>query len=357
MKNITTILLVPVLLLVLLFPLLLVRGDAVTAKFLVERGRASLEEDDVPAARGHFEKALAEEERYLPAILGLAEVAIREGDKEAAGRHLTMLTRQDGQKGLTGDEQKAVEAAAGIFHEFDPVQYEFVKMMGGFEQRMIALAKKHAKQDPNLARLCLSKVLAVSPDHSEAQNMLDALGLAAELWPDARRLDLLAKNLGDWSHEKTIWSVEGQWIRAKPGPGSFVATHEDKVGGDFAVLADIRIVEDTGDVPKCGLMVGWVGYSDFYSLQIVKGYFLFCVRNPDRSTTLVQKDWATECPDFDPSKWNSFAIIVKGGMAKVFVNSKELLRYTATPARPFDGYVGLFAQHQTYNVRKFVLLK
>jgi len=334
------------------------QADETSAKFFAERGLKACQEKRPSEAKEHFEKALDEMDGYLPALLGLARVAIDESENPTAIDYLTACVRRGLVPQISAVEKAAAKEADVAFAALDAPGFEFTKLLATFEGELISYAEAHAGKDPHLARLCLEKVLKISPDLERIRKKLAGLGLAAELSPDATRLGLFnGADLNDWSSEPTVWKVENGQIVARPGDQAFTANHKDKLSGEFTIDCELRVIEDTGSVPKCGVLFGWVGYGDFFSLHILKGHFLFCVRDAEHSTTLIQKDWVKDWSDFDAGKWNRYTLIVKDGTVTAFVNNRELLRYAVTKDRPTDGYVGVFVQRQSIAVRKYDLLK
>ncbi|MEN8151812.1 MAG: DUF1080 domain-containing protein [Planctomycetota bacterium] len=332
-------------------------ADEATAKFFADRGRKAYKEKKLPEAKEFFDKALDEERNYLPALLGRARVAIGETENPTALTYLTACMRRGAIPKLSADESKAAKEADTVFAEFDAPGHEFTKLLASFERDLIDAAEKHAGKDPNFARLCLEKVLSISPELKEVRDRFEGLGFASELAQNDTHLELFnGSDLKDWTAEPTIWTVEGGKIVGR-AERAFTANHKDKVTGDFVIDCELRIPRDTGEIPLCGVLFGWVGYGDFYSLKIQKGHFLFCVRNAKNSTTLVQKDWVDDWAGFDHREWNRYTLKVKGDTVTVFVNGRELLKYTVTKDRPTDGYVGLHLQMQNIEVRRYDLLR
>lgn len=333
-------------------------ADETSALFFVDRAEKAWAEKKTGEAKDYFRKALAEKDGYLPALFGLGRIALAEDDKPAAEGYLRACVRSGVRPDLSKAEKTAAEKAEAAYAEFSPPGCEFTKLVATFEQDMIDVAKKHLAGDVDLARHCLEKVLKLDSEHPRARRMIDSLGLGAELPAEFKRYRIFnGTDLDDWTAANSIWRVEGGRILVTPGAAAFTATHKDRLTGDFALDCELRTTEEVGRVPKCGLLLGFLGFGDYYSLQIEKGYFLFCVRNVKRSTTLVQVDWAKEWPDFDSGRWNRYTVVVTDGVVKVFVNSRELMRHTVTKDRPTDGSVGLFVQMQDFEVRKFDVLK
>jgi hypothetical protein len=332
------------------------RADRESAGYFTSRGEKALAEEKNEEAVKHFEKALSEQPKYLPAMLGLARAANARGEKEEAIRHLLECLDVARNGGLPAEEQEAAWQAEALLKELEPERLEFRKIVDDYVKKLLELAKRYEKTDPELARRCAQRILALLPGHEKALAMAGDSAPAAAAAPAAAVADESAlfngKDLEGWDGVCARFKVKDGVLEGSVEDAAYYLRGPKSLEGDYTLVFEMRITKAGADAPKVGLVFGFKGGYERFDVSIFTASFSLGRYN--QSTDLVQIDRKTSAevrPVVILSKWNRYTIQVRGKTATVRVNGQPILTGSAE-AKAFDGFPAIVVQNCTAEFRK-----
>jgi tetratricopeptide (TPR) repeat protein len=335
-------------------------ADEEAASFFTSRGAEALAAGDLKEARGQFEKALTQHADYLPARLGLAKTAHAEGKVEEALRALEVIL-DAGEAGAAGPAAaEALKEARSVLAEMDRPRLEYRDAVAEYVGSLMALAERSVNGNPELARRCVSRILALRPDHRGAL-MLKAAITTPEVAPrpKAGEVSLFnGKDLKGWEEHAAIFTVRDGVIRAEATDGSWILRTEQVFKGNYSVEYEARIIGDAGDKPCLILGFGFRKDKVTYEIEAHREYLLFRTRDftTDQTQKFARADYFRLKTPLDRSKWNVFRVDVRQDVATVSVNGEEFGSRQGVTGE-YDGQVMVTAQDLVAEVRRIALLR
>jgi putative PEP-CTERM system TPR-repeat lipoprotein len=216
-------------------------------------GVAELAKKDEANAIAAFEKALAVDPGYSPAVLNLAKVALANGDSSAARARLKRLLERDP---VDVTALSALAQIAANERDWAAAKDYLERARSAHADALparIALARLAlATNDPELAQTVSAEAVALDTENVDAltthAQALITLGNAAQAEPDVNKLDTLVSKSG--ASTKSLLAVAvlqhelGALDRARTNLQRAVAQSPDSVE---ALIALVRVEASRGD--------------------------------------------------------------------------------------------------------------
>jgi len=343
---------VAVLLALLLVPVI---ADEEAAQFFTARGREALANQKFKAAKEHFEKALSEQDGFLPARVGFAEALAGLGEKEEAVRLLTRCLEREAEPGLTGENLEAVKRARTRLLDLDPLGLDYLLLIRNFQKQVLALAEEHREKDPDLAQFSLERLLLVDPECMAARKFLHELKASAgTAQAETGRRELFdGKSLEGWT-AGSAWTVLAGRLVGRAGDGERIIWSDRGASGNFAAEFEMRTAEEASSTstPTAVIGVGFTSTSRRYNIVILPDSVSLEFEDGEQRSELRM----AQLPDaFSSRKWSTYRLVVKGKKLTVLVNGSPVLSHQASDPGTFDGAVFMMAQHLTIEVRRVTL--
>lgn len=342
------------------------RADEGAAKFFTERGMKAVDDGDLDEAERNFTKALGEQDGWVPALLGLAKVWQGRGEKDRAIGYLTEILDRRDRGELKASDREIADQAVEILKEIDRPRLEYRELVQAYVAKLVDLAERSAKKSPDLASRCLARILRVAPDHPAAARLQKEYGIrppssAGGPAAAAANETLLfnGKDISDWTGSADIWSVRDGMLVATAGDAAWYMRHTTELEGDYTIIYEVRVKEDTGSEPVVGFQWALTGVYQTYNLLMFDDKFLMehVHGGPDQKEKLATTDFYQIKGGVDRSVFNRFEVRVKGNRATCLVNGKEICRYDAPDRSVFKGYPSILVQCCTAEFRKIAFIR
>ncbi len=332
-------------------------ADAESARYFVARARKARDAGDAEESQRHFEKALEEQKGFLPALLGLAEIAASRGENAEAASYAQECVAARGARTLSAEEAEAADAAEKLLRKLDPAAAEFRRLVEGYVAKLMALAERSRAENPALARQCLERVVAVAPENGKARELLATLGARPEPAAGGGIALWNGKDLDDWTGGSPTWTVKEGILAGAKEQGAVFMRHAKEPEGDFSVLFEMRIVKSMGPDPLVGMRIGARTNYDHYGIAIYRDDAWRLSRETQGAGVreIDVRTFKRIFKKFDPTEWNTYRLAVRGRKLTCFVNDKKVFEHEEEPGT-FDGAVALWLQDRSIEVRRVVLL-
>jgi tetratricopeptide (TPR) repeat protein len=334
-------------------------ADEEAAAFFTARGAEALAKGDLKEAQAQFEKALGNHAGYFPARLGLAKTARAGGKTDDALRQLEAILDAAEGKTLDPASSAALKEARNLLGEMDKPRLEYRDAVSEYVSKLLALARRSEDANPELARRCVDRILAVCPDHPGAL-LLKAAIPASVLAPKPKANEeplFNGKDLQGFADHAPIFSVKKGVVVAEAVNGSWLLRTERVLKGDYSVEYEARVLQDAGDKPCLALGFGFRKEERTYQIEVHVDYLLFRIR--DFATDQTQKfgriDFYRLKTPLDRTKWNVFRVDVRDNVATVSVNGESFASNPASPGT-YDGQAMIMAQDAVGEVRRIALV-
>ena len=339
-------------LLLLLLPAAPLNADLDTAFFFVRKARDALAEEDHDKAEHWCQRALEEEKDFAPALLALADIAQARGDRAQARKRLEACIAQD-DEGLSGEERRAIRTARLQLKKLEPARFEFESLADEYVRKVLALARREAKKDPQLARECFRNVLLVDPTNAEAKGELES---GEEGTPEGTPL-FNGKDLEGWTGSEPVWTVRNGHLFGRVEDTANINRHKRDVRGDYSLVCELRVEEDIGDDPLFGIVFGVRGSYDHFGLWIwPESWRLEHQTGEHQRSDLARRTFRRHGRKYSRFDWNTYRIDVDEKRVTGFVNGRKIWS-TSGAIRPLDGCVGFWVQEQAVEIRRFELIE
>jgi len=338
--------------LVLLLLAAAAHADEDSAQYFLGRAKEALAANNLDRARDFLAKSLSEREGYPPTLVAMAELAEREGRRQEAIRHLDACLAQRDRENLSAAEKEAMAAAEKMLAGLDESRAEFAKLVADYCEDLAKLA--HSTKDDGLAKSCWQAILAVDPENAEARNRVGNGGDAAADVPQGTPL-FNGKNLSNWNGGPPEWTVGGGILSGRIVAAATMIRPEKILKGDYSLVCELRVKDDLGEDPRCGVVFGVRGTHDHFGLWLWPDSWRL-ERHFDQSkwSDLQRYSYRRLSSRFKRTDWHVYKIRIEGKRVRCFVDDKQIMEFTG-PDRELDGPVGLWIQDQSIEVRKFYL--
>lgn len=336
-------------------------ADAAVAQVLIDQGRKASDARDYATAIHRLGRAREEDPALIEAayLLGTVYEKTKEPGKalsayrdfrDAAAEQVRAGTLD---KRLPPLVKKAEERIAVL----GKGEAELDTLQAGFAQKVLELARRLQKEDPDLARHALERLLEVVPGQPEAKALLDALGGTTAAKPSeeapipgiTRWTDLLVTKAIPASD---VVVYEGGQMTIEQAGGSVFWTGSALQAEEPAVYEiEFRCTQELAPGWLVGLAVGrgaeggpkadtfvnvFAQSTKVIAVQVTNG------RPVDLGTTVV--------PPLG-NGWHRLAVGLEQGKVRIFLDGKRLSS-TSVPGRDsLEGAVGLVHQRCRAEVR------
>jgi tetratricopeptide (TPR) repeat protein len=340
-------------------------GDEDSARYFTERGTKALDEKNYEGAKKHFEKALSEKEDFLPALLGLARTAEAEEKTQEAIAFLEKCLTAASKQKLDEEGEEVRKRAEDMLKKLDRARLEYHMAVSEYVAKLMSLAKKYKKKDPEIAHRCIERVLKLDPENEDAKAMREALGgKAAAPRPkkepkDGEKEIWNGENFENWVGVGDAWSVEDGMMVGKAGSLAYRLRNDKAFKGNYTLEFEARVREDSDRVPSLTLRFAVQGAYLCHGFQIYKqGFELITYDKAEKKVALETVDQYVFSDRFDRRKWNKYRIRVKSGTVTIYVNGKKLMAHAGDGSSDyFDGYAGVVVQHCVGEFRRIALIE
>ncbi|MHC4135388.1 MAG: family 16 glycoside hydrolase [Planctomycetota bacterium] len=337
------------LLLLLVVP---VNADPDTALFFAKKARDAAAQEDYDKAEHWCQRALEEEEDFAPALLALADIAQARGNRAQALKHLEACIAQE-KESLSDEERLAVRKARLQLKKLEPARFAFERLADEYVRKVLALARREAKKNPELARECWRNVLLVDPTNAEATGKL---GPAGETQREGTLL-LNGKDLDGWTGSEPAWTVRNGHLFGRVADAANINRHKREIRGKYSLVCELRVREDIGDDPLFGIVFGVRSSYDHFGLWIwPESWRLEHQTGEHERSELARRTFRSHKVKYSRFDWNTYRIDVDDKRITSFVNGKKVWS-TSGAIRSLDGCVGCWVQEQAVEIRKFQLIE
>jgi len=343
--------------LVLVWILSPAHGDVESAQYFVSRARKALAADKLEEAGRFLEKSLAEKAGFAPAHFVYADLEQRRGRTGEAVRHLEACVEQGGREGAGAEEREAAAIARKRLAALDRPRAEWRTIVDDYVASLLDLADRSKKKNPELAQACLRRILQIRPDDPEAQRRLGALTGGGEA-PEERGIRLWnGKDLSNWTGDAPVWTVKDKILTGTAGTGAYWNRVKGEVKGDFTLVCEMRVIRNTDEDPLFGITFAAAGPYSHYGLWLwPEGWRLEQQKAEHERGDLERRNIKRLGARFDRYAWHTYRIVARGGKVCCYVNGRKLFDHKFSD-RSLDGFVGLWIQDCTVEVRRFVRMR
>ena len=128
-----------------------------------------------------------------------------------------------------------------------------------------------------------------------------------------------------------------------------------EIGGDFELTCELRVIKNLGRNPLHGIVFGLRSSYDHFGLWMwPDSWRLERQTEEHKRSELQRRSLKRYRGKFLPSKWHLYRIVRKGKRVTCFVDKQELWSFVGAD-RTLDGFVGLWVQERSIEVRRFEL--
>jgi tetratricopeptide (TPR) repeat protein len=328
-------------------------ADEETAQFFLGRGREELDAGRLDKARHWLDRALKEEASYAPALLLAADLALKQGRREEAVRHLEACLARENAKNPSEEAKRAVRDARARLKDLDRARFELEEILGDYVRRVSDLARKHEKDDAELARACWKNVLLVDPKNAAAKRGVEGVA-PAQADGDAI---FNGKNLSGWNGEDPAWTVRRGVLTGEQRDAGNVNRFLKEVKGKYSIVCDARAVEDVGPTPAFAILFGLRNKNDHFGIWVwPEGWAYQHATRANDFDELAKRDFKHHDRRFSRFDWHTYRIDVDDKKVTVYVNGKKLFS-TSGAVRALDGWVALMVQDEKAQFRNVRLVR
>lgn len=337
------------LLLVLVMP---AYADQDTALFFLKKARDAAAEEEYDKAEQWCRRALEEEKNFAPALLALADIAQARGNRTQALKHLEACLAQDDEE-LSKEERQAIDDARQRLEQLDAARFEFKRLTDRYVRKVLALARRAARKNPQLARECWRNVLLVEPANAEAAA---GLGSADEATSAGKPL-FNTKDLTGWTGGAPEWTVKDSRLVGRVENAANLNRHTGEIHGKYSLVCELRIKEDLGKTPFIGILFGLHDNYDHFGLWIwTDAWILAHMTGENEHSELARRTFRSHKAKYDRFDWNTYRIDVDDKHISSFVNGKKVWS-TSGAVRELGGFAGFLLQDQAVEIRKVELIE
>jgi hypothetical protein len=147
-------------------------------------------------------------------------------------------------------------------------------------------------------------------------------------------------------------------VLATAPDGAFYMRHSELLSGDYTIVFEVRVKEDTSKTPVIGFEWAFTGAYDNYVALMFSDKFLMEHNHggPKDKEKLARVDFYQVKGGVDRTVFNRFEIRVKGVRAAFYVNGHEVFHYDA-PENVFKGVPAILVQDCTAEIRKISVIR
>jgi hypothetical protein len=329
-----------------------VAADPAAQAKALERGAAALKERRWSDAEAFFREALVHDEASVPAQVGLGEALLganQVGDGLEALRRV--VDDAPAHASLPAAVARDVERARETLKRRDVEGRRLRKLGDDLATTLARLAKRSQDADPDLARAATRHLARVRPDHPDRGPLEARLDLLEPGEPLFNGRD----GTGWFGFEPPDWTVADGTIVARAKDVYAVTRTDVRVGGDFEVRAQVRVVEGRSAV--LFLQGAWTESSENFSVGMygsavyaMEGNKMGVEADPPKGSPVP-----TKAP-VDPARWNQLELRFTADRMVAAVNG-EVVKSMPRTAAYASGHVALRVLQGTVAFRRIELLR
>jgi len=329
-------------------------ADMDEALDLLDEGDAAFKGGNYAGAAKLYREALEAAETCLPARFGLGEALLAMGDAQGAVVAFRQVIRQvRSEAGIPAAWQELARKAQARLTKHDANGRKLEALIDAHVAKVMKVALKYRRKDPDLSDRALDVVLSLRPDHKRASEVRAAMSSKG-----ARKEAIFdGKQIADWDGGRSSdWSVEdGVIVSESKGIATFIRNQEE-IKGNFDVIMEARIAKVHDRTPFLALMAGWTAEYDHTRLGTLSGALTwFEHRGEDDKEQVFRKEAKRLRRPYDPSKWNVYELRYREGWIHALVNGREVHKLKRPEARA-GGYVGILSQGCRGEVKRLEVL-
>ncbi len=329
-------------------------ADMDAALDLTDEGDEARKAKKFPAAIKLYERALEEAPDCLPARYGLGEALLATGKRQDAVVAFRQVLRgARAATGLPGKWKDLVPGAKDRLEEHDEHGRELDTIIDAHVARVMKVASKFVKKDPDLAQRALNVVLTLRPNHKRASALLSKMAGAG-----ARKEAIFdGKQIADWDGGRgQWWSVkDGVIVSETEGVATFIRNQKE-ITGNFDVIMEARIAKVYDKAPFIALMAAWKAEFDHTRFGTLSGALTWYEKmGEDVSERVFREEAARVKPAYDPAEWTRYELRFRDEWIYAVINELEVHKILRTKKRA-GGYVGILSQGCRGEIKQLYVL-
>ena len=326
-------------------------ADRQSALFFSGRADKALLAKDFAGAEENYRRALTEDPAYQPARYGVAQALIGLGKVGPAIEELRKFMNDVKADAAAPADWKALLAKAEKqFADMDASAAEIRRLVDKYADDLVALARKWAAKDPQVAKRAARRALLLRPGDAQAAEIAGKVDEAGNGPPVVLFNGVDLKN---WERaEFPFWQVLNDVIVADVRDGSREMRSQQSFDGDFDVRMEARITQEKlGEDTMIALLGAYKGDNDFEGVGIINKKVYFVDRTAEKQKRIIVKTPITEWKaPFDPLQWTKYELRFRGDKVTALINGEVVGEDERSEHRQ-SGFVALYAQAATVAYR------
>lgn len=326
-------------------------ADRQSALYFSGRADKALQGKDYAGAEENYRRAITEDPAFHPARYGLAQALLGLGRSGAAIEELRKFVADVKADGAAPADWKALLAKAEKqFADMDASTAEIQRLVDKYADDLIALARKWAAKDADIAERAARRALLLRPGDTQAAELVSKVDEAAKGAPVQLFNGFDLKN---WEKaEFPTWQILNDVIVADVRGGSRDIRTQRSFDGDFDVVMEARISQEKlGEDTMIALLAGYKGDADFEGVGVINKKVYFFDRTAEKEKRIITKtpitDWKAP---FDLAEWNTYELRFRADKITALING-EVVGEDARTERRASGFIALYAQAATVSFR------
>jgi hypothetical protein len=295
-------------------------GDRTTAAALSGQARKAADEGDPAHAETLWKRAIAEDETYAPARLGVAEALLARGQAKAGLAELRAALEAAGtQPEATSAWAPDLARARKRLAELEAAEAGVRSKLSRHIEASLALAAKWSGKDPDLSRAVLNRVLRLEPGHGQALELMATLGEGT-----GRVVPLFnGRNGAGWVGFTSTFKVVDGAIEASLGAAGAGMFTEEMHTADYDFRAETRVLEHLGE-PMMFAIILRRSASDMTMFGYAEQKFWLNDEVSGTRTTAFTVGTEGLDPAPDLKAWNRLEMRLRGGTVTCWLNGKQV---------------------------------
>ncbi len=335
-------------------------ADPAVAQILIEQGKKAISSGDLDTAVQRLTRATEEDPAALEATFLLG--TIHERRKDLAKALAAFRTFRD-----AATEQRRTDALDKRMLPFLKKAEERIAVLGkgeaeldalqaAFARKVLETARRAQRDDPDLAKYAVSRLLAAIPGHPEARKLEDELGGSTTTDRDPapipgihRWTDLLATKAIEPTARVSY--ADGMMALEQTGGSVFWTSSGLRAEEPAAFEIEFRCTQELAAGWVVGLSFGRGSAADGHDDEFVSVFAQASRVSAVQATDGRQVDLGTTVVPPLGDRWHRLGVGLEQGKVRVFLDGKKLSS-TSVPGRDrLDGEVGVFHQRCHADVR------
>jgi hypothetical protein len=212
---------------------------------------------------------------------------------------------------------------------------------------LVSLARKSKKKDPDVAERALRIVLAIDPEHKDAEPMLREMGRWGRLVVLFSGADMAA-----WHHaDPPQWRVEGREIRGNCKDAAYLMRTLETFEGSYSVKMEARFIRANSTSATLFAIGGDADDGEArVEMGLLRGLPYFKRKSDESSETLHKGSLDDVDPRLDPQEWNTYELEFTPSSVIARINDQEIAR--APRGSGSGGYISMVVQECEFAIRR-----